>query len=592
MKVSNATDALEISHRCPDFPEPTLIRTPEPEAPSVNEVRPASSATDETIVRDKLVGSQPVVSSGSTGFAEEMRLLLRKRLLITHGAIGCAMGAITFLGLIGGAAMPSEAGLGRWAIGLPLLAFGQSVAGLTFLLRYPDASFSTFRLVEVSQFAMIAVAGGIGRATVLNSIPPESPEPRYSELLYRFDAIITNYPIVFSIILYGVVIPNTRRRSLIGVGLLFLVPIIATALAAATNPEVRPSLPQILPGSAVPLFMAGVIAVFSAARSNALQRQVFDAKREAQQLGAYTLRKKIGEGGMGEVWLAEHRLLKRPCAVKFIRVELAAESATAARFEREVRAVTTLTHFNTVRIYDYGRSDDGSFYYVMEYLNGPTLDQLVNECGPLTPGRAVYLLRQLCGALAEAHASGMVHRDLKPGNILVASLGGQKDVAKLLDFGLVQDHSATASDRITRAGTVLGTPSYMCPEQAAGEPVDPRGDVYSLGGSHSSHWPVGHLSKGSSVGKLLTLRLPHANRWRSSLLFARDVPADLAAVVARCLAKDPKERFQTALELEAALAACACSTDWNATVAMRWWESKIAATPTPATKRTETMIRS
>ncbi len=550
-----------------DFSEPTLIRTPEPEAPCATDVRPASSATDETIVRDKQVTSQPVVSSGSTGFAEEMRLLLRKRLLITHGAIGCAMGAITFLGLIGAAAMPSEAGLGRWAIGLPLLAFGQSVAGLTFLLRHPDASFSTFRLVEASQFGMIAVAGGIGRFVVLNSIPPESPEPRYSELLYRFDAIITNYPIVFSIILYGVVIPNTRRRSLIGVGLLFLVPIIATALAAANNP-----------------------AVFSAARSNALQRQVFDAKCEAQQLGAYTLRKKIGEGGMGEVWLAEHRLLKRPCAVKFIRVELAAESATAARFEREVRAVTTLTHFNTVRIYDYGRSDDGSFYYVMEYLNGPTLDQLVNEHGPLTPGRAVYLLRQLCGALAEAHASGMVHRDLKPGNILVASLGGQQDVAKLLDFGLVQDHSATASDRITRAGTVLGTPSYMCPEQAAGEPVDPRGDVYSLG-AVAFFVLVGRPPfEGSSVGKLLTAHLTQIAPVVSTL--RQDVPADLAAVVARCLAKDPKERFQSAAELDAALAACACSTDWNATLAMQWWASEVVATPTPATESTEKMIRS
>ncbi|HEV3436197.1 MAG TPA: serine/threonine-protein kinase [Gemmata sp.] len=572
-----------------DFSVPTLIRTP-PEAPSVADVRHTSSATDETIVRDKPVASQPVVSSGSTGFAEEMRLLLRKRLLITHGAIGCAMGAITFLGLIGGAAMPSEAGLGRWAIGLPLLAFGQSVAGLTFLLRQRDASFSTFRLVEVSQFAMIAVAGGIGRFVVLNSIPPESPDPRYSELLYRFDAIITNYPIVFSIILYGVVIPNTRRRSLIGVGLLFLVPIIATALAAATNPEVRPSLPQILPGSAVPLFMAGVIAVFSAARSNALQRQVFDAKREAQQLGAYTLRKKLGEGGMGEVWLAEHRLLKRPCAVKFIRVELAAESATAARFEREVRAVTTLTHFNTVRIYDYGRSDDGSFYYVMEYLNGPTLDQLVNEHGPLTPGRAVFLLRQLCGALAEAHASGMVHRDLKPGNILVAALGGQKDVAKLLDFGLVQDHSATASDRITRAGTVLGTPSYMCPEQAAGEPVDPRGDVYSLGAVAFFVLAGRPPFEGSSVGKLLTAHLTQTAPVVSTL--RQDVPADLAAVVARCLAKDPNERFQTAPELDAALAACACSRDWNASLAMQWWASEITATPTRATEGTEKMIHS
>ena len=396
-----------------------------------------------------------------------MRLLLRRRLLLTHAAVGFATGIIALCGLTDIAVLPVEAGMGPWAVGMPALAFAQSIAGLVFLLRRPDAPLATFRFIEVSQFAILALAGGIGRFVVLHAQAAQSPDPRYAHMLYRFDAVITSYPIVFSIILYGVVIPNTRRRSLIGAGLLCLVPIVATVLAAATNPVVRPSLPAILPVSVVPLFMAGVIAVFCASRANALRRQAFDAKREAQQLGSYTLKRKLGEGGMGEVWLAEHRLLKRPCAVKFIRAELAAEPATAARFEREVRAVTALTHFNTVRIFDYGSSsDDGSFYYVMEYLDGPTLDRLVKDRGPLAPGRAVYLLKQLCGALAEAHAGGMVHRDLKPGNILVATLGGQKDVAKLLDFGLVQDHGRAATesdDRITRAGTVLGTPSYMCP---------------------------------------------------------------------------------------------------------------------------------
>ncbi len=575
----------------PDFSEPTAIRPAEPLGATV--ARPAPSATDETLVRDTHAAPQPIVSSGSAGFAEETRRLLRKRLMVTHGAIGCATGVIALCGLTGIAALPAEAGLGRWAVGLPLLAFGQSLAGLVFILRHPDAALPALRVVEISQFTMIALAGGIGRFAVLHAGAAESPDPRYHELLYRFDAVVTNYPIVFAIILYGVMIPNTRRRSLIGAGLLVLVPIVATALAAALNPAVRPALPVILPVSAVPLFMAGVIAVFSATRSNALQRQAFDAKREAQQLGAYTLKKKLGEGGMGEVWLAEHRLLKRPCAVKFIRAELAAEPSTAARFEREVRAVTALTHFNTVRVYDYGRSDDGSFFYVMEYLDGPTLDQLVKDRGPLAPGRAVYLLRQLCGALAEAHASGMVHRDLKPGNILVASLGGQKDVAKLLDFGLVQDHSATASDdRITRAGTVLGTPSYMCPEQAAGESVDPRGDLYSLGAVAFFTLAGRPPFEGASVGKLLTAHLTQTAPDVSTL--RAEVPADLAAVVAKCLAKDPKERFQSATELDAALAACACSTDWNAAVAAQWWAPSTGATPTPTptTEVTETMIRS
>ena len=574
-----------------DLSEPTVVRPPQPEEVGATVARPAPSATDETLVRGTHSAPQPVVSSGSAGFAEETRQLLRKRLLVTHGAIGFATGVIAFLGVTGLTALPAEAGLGRWVYGLPLLVFGQSVAGLVFILRRPEAELGALRVVEVSEFAIIGIAGAIARFASLHAPPAVTPDPRYDDLLYRFDAVITNYPIVFAIILYGVVIPNTRRRSLIGAGLLCLVPIVATTLAAALNPAVRPALPEILPVSAIPLFMAGVIAVFSATRANALQRQAYEAKREAQQLGAYTLKKKLGEGGMGEVWLAEHRLLKRPCAVKFIRAELAAEPSTAARFEREVRAVTTLTHFNTIRIFDYGRSDDGSFFYVMEYLEGPTLDQLVKERGPLAPGRAVYLLRQLCGALAEAHAGGMVHRDLKPGNILVAALGGQKDVAKLLDFGLVQDHSATASDdRITRAGTVLGTPSYMCPEQAAGEAVDPRGDVYSLGAVAFFTLAGRPPFEGSSVGKLLTAHLtqpaPDLSKIRG------EVPADLAAVVARCLAKDPNERFQTALELDAALAACACSTDWSAAVAAQWWVSSTGVVPSPTTEVTETMIRS
>src|SRR5262249_20594768 len=162
--------------------------------------------------------------------------------------------------------------------------------------------------------------------------------------------------------------------------------------------------------------------------------------------------------------------------------DLAAHPATAARFTREVQAITGLTHPNTVRVYDYGRAEDGSFYYVMEYLDGPTLEELVRQTGPLPPGRVVYLLRQVCGALGEAHAAGLVHRDLKPANVIIAALGGQRDVAKLLDFGLVQDLSADTDDRLTRSGTVLGTPAYMSPEQAAGESaVDARGDVYSLG---------------------------------------------------------------------------------------------------------------
>jgi serine/threonine-protein kinase len=238
-----------------------------------------------------------------------------------------------------------------------------------------------------------------------------------------------------------------------------------------------------------------------------------------------------------------------------------------------VQAVTGLTHVNTVRVYDYGRADDGSFYYVMEYLDGPTLEELVRQAGPLPPGRAVYLLRQLCGALAEAHAAALVHRDLKPGNVIVATLGGQRDVAKLLDFGLVQDLSADAADRLTRTGTVLGTPAYMSPEQAAGEPaVDARGDMYGLGAFAFFALTGRPPFQGKTLGQLLAA---HRSEAPPALTDLRpDVPADLAAVIARCLAKDPHDRFQSAADLDRALAQCACAAEWSAERAAEWWQHR------------------
>ncbi|QEG31311.1 Serine/threonine-protein kinase PrkC [Gemmata obscuriglobus] len=576
----------------PDPSDVTAVRPPDG-APEATAVRPVPSTVDETLVRpapQNPAGAQTsvmpprTVSTGSAGFAEETRQLLRKRLLVTHGSIGLVTGAVAFLGLTGLAPVPEEAGLGRWAVGLPLLVFAQSVVGLGFLIRYPGASLTALRAVEVTEFGIIAGAGFVARFVVLETDAAPSPDARYHHLLYRFNSLMTGLPLLFAIVLYGVLIPNTRRRSLIGSAVLISVPLVATAMAAAANPMVRPTLAYVLPTTALPLFMAGVIAVFSAARSSTLQRQAFDAVRELKQLGAYTLRKRLGEGGMGEVWLAEHRLLKRPCAMKFVRADLASEPATAARFEREVRAVTGLTHFNTVRIYDYGRGNDGSFYYVMEYLEGPTLDRLVKDRGPLAVGRAVYLLRQLCGALSEAHRAGMVHRDLKPANIIIASLGGQRDVAKLLDFGLVQDHGSSSDVKITRAGTVLGTPAYMCPEQAAGESVDPRGDLYSLGAVAFFCLTGRPPFEGTSVGKLINAHLtqpaPDVRSVRPS------VPADLAGVVAKCLAKEPAERFQTACALEAALAACACSTEWTAALAAQWWEPPTTGTASAAPSAT------
>jgi serine/threonine-protein kinase len=230
-----------------------------------------------------------------------------------------------------------------------------------------------------------------------------------------------------------------------------------------------------------------------------------------------------------------------------------------------------LTHWNTVEIYDYGHGDDGTFYYVMEYLPGLDLDELVRQYGPLQPGRVVYLLRQLCAALNEAHTAGLIHRDVKPSNVMVCRRGGVRDVAKLLDFGLVQgdESETTAGKKLTVEGTVLGTPHFMSPEQAAGKPTDCRSDIYSLGATAYfllCGKPPFH------TGRIMEIIAAHLMTPPPPLATVNPtVPADLEAIIMRCLLKKPEERFRTVAELDAALAGCCSATAWGNEQATEWW---------------------
>jgi len=318
---------------------------------------------------------------------------------------------------------------------------------------------------------------------------------------------------------------------------------------------------------ALVLITAAVAAVSGTHLINTLRREAFEAK----QLGQYRLIAPLGAGGMGEVHLAEHRMLKRPCAIKLIRAEQAGDPNTLARFEREVRMTALLSHWNTIEIFDYGRTEDGTFFYVMEYLPGLSLEELLQRHGPLPAERVVHLLRQTCHGLREAHAVGLIHRDIKPGNIFSAQRGGLYDVAKLLDFGLVKPVSNISSARLTQEGSISGTPLYMSPEQARGiDELDARSDIYSLGA-------VGYA--------LLTGRPPFEQKNPFDVMIAHardkvvppselraDVPADLEQVILRCLAKTPEDRFPNADSLEQALAECAVADGWTQADAARWWQ--------------------
>jgi eukaryotic-like serine/threonine-protein kinase len=498
-------------------------------------------------------------------FEEATRDLLHRRLLLCARLSTIAALVLLGVSLASGGRGAPDAVLGLFA-NVSFCVLG--VTALVLLRGRP--SVARLRTIEVVLFSSVALFCGVLRFVSNLGLPPESPDPRHAVTAVEYSTALANIAVYFLIFFYGLLVPTSRRNSLIIVGWMAAVPLLAIVASAIANPALRPHAPVLLAVTAVGVTMAGAGAVFGAVRINTLQREAFEARREAQQVGAYTLQKQLGKGGMGEVWLAEHRLLKRPCAIKFIRPDLAANPATAARFEREVRAVTALTHFNTIRIYDYGRADDGSFYYVMEYLDGPTLEDLVKRAGPLEPAHVVYLLRQLCGALAEAHAAGLVHRDLKPSNVIVASLGGQRDVAKLLDFGLVQDLSTESGERLTQAGVVMGTPAYMCPEQAAGSnAVDARGDIYSLGAVAffmlTGRPPFVCSTVGEYITAHLTQAAPNVGKLRP------DTTIDLVSLVACCLMKNPGDRYQSAAELADALAGCGWVGDWSAARAAEWW---------------------
>jgi serine/threonine-protein kinase len=358
---------------------------------------------------------------------------------------------------------------------------------------------------------------------------------------------------------YGLLIPNTWRRCAAVVGTLSVWPVMLNAVTALGDPAIEARLALLFVGeSAINIVIAAALAIFGAQRFEALRSQTSAVRR----LGLYTLTRWLGSGGMGEVWLAEHGLLRRPCAVKLIRTERVGDPQALRRFEREVQATAALSHPNTVEIYDYGLADDGTFYYAMEYLPGLSLQELVAREGPLLPARAVHLLRQVCGALAEAHSTGLVHRDIKPANVIVCERGGLRDVAKLLDFGLVREcgpgHTA---ETLTEEGTIAGTPAYMSPEQTRGfADVDGRSDLYSLGAVAyfllTGQPPFVRESAVQTLAAHLAESVLPPDRLRP------DLPNDLQAVVLRCLEKAPEQRYDNASELEHALAACHCSQEW------------------------------
>jgi serine/threonine-protein kinase len=448
-------------------------------------------------------------------------------------------------------------------------AVGQGVVAV-LAWRFRRAGLGWFQAAEVVSLVLFWVSQGVNQYVALVD-PTQTALHLGTGDAWRQILIANTWmmPWFAAIAGYPVMVPNSVRRTTAIVGVTAAMPVVIALAAAATNPDLTLTRSWMIYGQFLLWGLIGVgISVYGVAQAAALRKEAFEAK----QFGRYRLQTKLGGGGMGEVYLAEHLLLRRPSVIKLIRPDRAADPKMLRRFEREVRLMATLTHWNTVQVFDYGHTPDGTFYYVMEYLPGMNLQELVERHGPLSPGRAVYLLRQVCRGLREAHGVGLIHRDVKPSNVMVCERGGQHDVAKLLDFGLVRGPAEGAdAAHLTDEQTVIGTPAYLSPEQACGKPTDARGDVYSLG---------------ATAYFLLTGRPPFVKPRAMEVIAAHitepprpaseccaGLPDDLCAAVMRCLAKDPADRFPDVRALEMALAACACAADWDEDQAAGWWRT-------------------
>jgi len=378
-------------------------------------------------------------------------------------------------------------------------------------------------------------------------------------------------PVAMWIVVFPLIVPSTRGKTLA-----------ATVAAALMDPlalfvdvAAGASLPR-------PLFLAQIFLPTCVAAVTAVvgSRIVYRLRAETarvREMGGYRLVSLLGRGGMGEVWRAEHRMLARPSAVKLIRPSASSDfnaRETLARFEREARTTAALRSPHTIEVYDFGATDDGSFYYVMQLLDGFALDTMVSRFGPLPQERVAHLLLQACHSLAEAHQAGLVHRDVKPGNIFVCRYGLDLDFVKVLDFGLVKAVTARAPADLTAGGLVTGTPGYMSPEVALGKKeIDGRVDLYALG------CVAYNLLTGETVFPLkrrtpMEVLMDHVQTppRRPSERLRRSFHAGLEDLVMSCLEKDPNQRPESAREFSARLAALGLHQLWTEERARCWWD--------------------
>jgi eukaryotic-like serine/threonine-protein kinase len=377
--------------------------------------------------------------------------------------------------------------------------------------------------------------------------------------------------------LYTVVVPTRPRKALlVTLASVASVPLMVGWMIVTGRTTFQPGLEQFFFAIVFPYLLIAGLAYAGQCVVYALGKEA----TRAQELGSYRLVKRLGQGGMGEVWRADHRLLARPAAIKLLRPSLTTDGSGAAenalrRFEREAQVTAQLRSPHTVELWDFGVANDGRFYYVMELLDGMTLETLVKRHGPLPAERVIYLLRQLCHSLAEAESRGLVHRDIKPANVFVCRYGGDFDFVKVLDFGIVKvthgDASPNVGVTMTQENVLRGTPAFIAPEQvlAQGE-IDIRADLYAAG--CVAYWLLTAelvFKADTAIGIMMhhaqSAPIPPSERTELP------IPPELDRLVMSCLEKDPARRPQTARALSERLSTIEVAAPWTDERARQWW---------------------
>ena len=391
---------------------------------------------------------------------------------------------------------------------------------------------------------------------------------------YRDTGILPNLtwaPAV--LILFPLILPARPRQMLTATAVAGTMPLIALFLLGA-----RGAIPldaDYIVNTAFSSLIAVGFAYLGSRVVHGLGREV----AAARELGSYRLEAKLGQGGMGEVWRARHRMLARPAAIKLIRRSAGdgrrhgASEEAVRRFEREAQVIASLRSPHTVELFDFGVGSDGEFFYVMELLDGLDADTLVRRFGPLPAERAVHLLRQVCHSLSEAESRGRVHRDIKPANVFLCRYGEEYDFVKVLDFGIVKESDdGTENPLNTGQGAIRGTPAFIAPEQVLGDTlVDGRADIYATG--CVAYWLLtGELVFAADTAMGLLLHHAQSAPTPPSSRTGRPIPAALESLVMACLAKDPAKRPQTARELSRRLAASIGDAAWTDDRARQWWD--------------------